>query len=143
MAARTPEQLAWDALKGASPTSKIDLHRNENSAAGAMPDVVGINSCGSVFWLELKALREWPKRATTVPLKNKFEKGQLTFARRWNIMNGNSFVLLRVEKTFYLFKPIHRTDSGNLDSLTQSELIANSLLIGKPSEIVEYLENLK
>ena len=108
-----------------------------------MPDVVGINSCGAVFWLELKALREWPKRAATVPLKNKFEKGQLTFARRWNIMNGNSFVLLRVEKTFYLFKPIHRTDSGNLDSLTQSELIANSLLIGKPSEIVEYLENLK
>lgn len=143
MAARTPEQLAWDALKGASLTKKFDLHRNENSAAGAMPDVVGINYHGSVFWLELKALREWPKRATTVPLKNKFEKGQLTFARRWNMLGGNSFVLLRVEKTFYLFRPLHKTEVGAVNMLTQSELIENSLLIGKPSEVVEYLENLK
>lgn len=140
--ARTPEQLAWDAFKRASNSAKFDLHRIENVVGTGTPDVIGINRLGTAFWLENKALVEWPKRASTVALRNKFEPGQLPFARRWNLLLGHSLVLLRAENVFYLLKEIHDLDGKSLDELNKSELIDSALSIGIKN-VIEYLENLK
>lgn len=139
--ARTPEQLAWDGLKDAAKGTALIMYRVENIATNAMPDVVGKNDLGTVFWLENKALREWPKRETTIALKGAFRPGQLSWARQWNLKKGHSFVPLKVEKEYYLFKPqLH--DEKQLDEMTKSELEAAAIVKGK-KEIINYLENLK
>ncbi|WVW37714.1 DNA helicase [Aeromonas phage Gekk3-15] len=140
--ARTPEQLAWDSFKNGSDAAKYDLHRLENGCGNGIPDVIGINYHGASFFLELKALKEWPKRATTLPLKNKFEARQIPFAQRWNLLGGHSFVLLRAIKEFYLLKPIHATNIKTPNEMTTAEIIDCSLAIGK-KEIIKYLEDLK
>lgn len=134
--AKFKEQLAYDSFASGC-LGLLRLERIENMVGEAMPDVLGVNRGGTVFWLELKALHEWPKRATTCPLKSKFEKGQLGFLCSWRSgWDGHAFVLLRVDKVYYLIKP--RMD---LSELNQIQLMENSVAIGK-RECIEYLEKL-
>lgn len=137
--ARLKEQKAYDTFK-LHAAGRIDLNRIENMIAEAMPDVIAINRRGVVFWLELKALEAWPARSTTVPLKGKFEKGQLGFLCSWRTgWQGQSFVLLRVDKVYFLITP-----SMDLDKTwTRSDIESQSILSGSPVDIIEFLESLK
>lgn len=137
---RTPEQRAWDVFKKESIPARYDLHRIENRVGSGMPDALGINMKGTVFFLELKAIAAWPSRATTAVLNGRFEHRQLSFGRRWNLMGGYSFVLLRVGALYVLLRPLHKEKA--LDELTKDELMDSAIMVGK-EEIVKYLENLK
>lgn len=143
MAARKKEQLLWDALKRASISAKYKLYRIENMIGSGMPDVLGKNKTfGTVFFLENKALHEWPARDSTQPLKTKFEQKQLPFAREWNSTKGNSFVLLRVGKAEWLLLKEDLRNEKSLDQMTRQELIDGAIELGIKN-IIEYLENLK
>ena len=135
---RTPEQKSWDSFSDSIDQRKLKALRIENLYSGeSMPDVLGINRKGTVFWIENKALEKWPARASTFPMKDSFEPGQLTFGRMWRFWKGHSFVLLRVGKNQYiLLNPIRE-----LHLMTQQELIETSCHLGK-LEILEYLESL-
>lgn len=116
----------------------LQMHRIENSIGEALPDVVGINRIGSTFWLELKYLEEWPKRASTLPLRTSFERGQLGKLRMWRDWNGNAFVLLRVSKDFILLNPSHP-----LKDMTQAEIMSMAALIVGKHNVINYLVTLK
>lgn len=121
-----------DASKG-----RLKLRRVENMVAESMPDTIGINRRGTTFWLENKYLENWPVRDTTLPLRSKFEKGQLGFARSWNDWKGHSYVLLRVDKDFILLNPFH-----SLDKMTRNELMSMAALVVGKDQIIKYLEQL-
>lgn len=130
------EQKAWDTIRAAS-VGVLTLQRIESSVGDGIPDVIGINRKGSVFWMELKALEAWPKRETTVPLKGKFEKGQLGFLRQWASWKGSSFVLLRVGVEYFLLDA-----RLSLDIVSVVELLEKTVIMKGKKEIVQYLEAL-
>ncbi|USN16402.1 putative nuclease [Luteibacter phage vB_LflM-Pluto] len=111
--------------------------RIENLAGDGTPDVKSINRNGVSFWIENKAIDGWPKRPGTAPLRDKFEPGQLPYLRQWRQWGGKSFVLLRVDKEFFLLDP-----SLNLPSMTSEQIIASAIVIGK-EPVIKYLENLE
>jgi hypothetical protein len=135
---RTKEQKAWDSFSGSIDQKKLKALRIENLYSGeSMPDVLCISRKGTVFWIENKALEAWPARATTAPMKNSFEAGQLTFGRMWKFWGGNSFVLLRVGKDQYILL----NPDLPLNSMTQEEIIKSTIYLGK-DVILNYLESL-
>jgi len=142
--AKFKEQLAYDSFKN-SCVGGLKLERIENQLGQGMPDVLGTNRSGVVFWLELKALVEWPKRATTCPLKGKFEKGQLAFmAAHRTGWNGYAFVLLRVGPVYFLLKPFIDLEDYTKDQLLYPhDLISKRVLVAFGKEnIIEYLKAL-
>jgi hypothetical protein len=139
--AKFKEQLAYDSFKGGC-AGKLKLERIENQLGQGMPDVLGTNRSGAVFWLELKALLEWPKRATTCPLNGKFEKGQLAFmAAHRTGWNGHAFVLLRVGAIYYLLKPFTDLEKYTKEQLMNTSIASPLVAIGK-DPIIEYLSTL-
>jgi penicillin-binding protein-related factor A (putative recombinase) len=135
--ARLPEQRAWDALKGAINPWNLLLHRVENMCVDGMSDVIGINQKGVVFWVENKALADWPARSSTLPLADAFEPGQLPFMRQWKHWKGHAFVLLRVDKHFLLLDP-----TQPLNKMCATDLVVSAIVTGKQS-VCEYLESLE
>ena len=134
--ARFKEQLAFDHLKKSSQGVLL-LHRVENQCNESMPDVIGENRRGKAFWLEMKALHEWPVRATTLPLKRAFEKGQLSWGAQWVAWGGSSFVLLRVHAEYLLLPPV-----VNLADFDRQDLYLMSVKTGTVHDIIKYLEAL-
>lgn len=135
---RTPEQRAWDSFKDSIDTSRLKCKRVENAHDDGMSDVIGQNRNGATFWIEIKALDEWPKRASTNPLASKFEPGQIPFMRNWIQWGGHAFVLLRVKQTFFLLNPM----LNDLRHMNTDQLIGTRIVMGSGG-IIAHLENLK
>lgn len=133
---RLKEQRAWDRIRDANDPRTLKLVRIENLCGEGTPDLIGQNRNGTVFWLENKALEEWPKRASTPVLSGAFRPGQIPFMEAWRQWNGHAFVLLRVGLEFYLFLP-----SEELYVNTKSELILKALAVGKAA-ILNHLKAL-
>lgn len=136
--ARLPEQRAWDNFSGSINKRLIWPQRVENMVLNSMPDVICLNHLGTTFWLENKAIDSWPARSTTFPLRDRFQPGQLSWARQWRASGGFSYVLLRVGLDFYLLNPDY-----DLDKLTQTGLLASACITHGKKEIMAYLEELK
>lgn len=134
---RLPEQRAWDTFSGGIDQAALKLFRVENMCVDGMSDVVGITRAGVVFWMENKALLEWPARAATLPLADVFEPGQIPFMRQWKWWNGHAFVLLRVGTNYWLLDP-----DLDLKEMTASSLRNTAIIEGKRS-IYSYLERLE
>lgn len=134
------ERAAWK-LFADKAQGRLNFERIENSLAEATPDAIGINKNGAVFWIETKALDDWPVRATTLPLRTAFEKGQVPFLRQWRSWRGTSFVLLRAgsgaKSDWLLLDP-----REPLTEQTKIELVLNRHAMGIESILV-YLENLQ
>jgi len=136
--ARLKEQLAWDGLKRAN-ADRLTLHRIENLVGTGMPDIIGKNRLGVVFWIESKALHAWPARDTTKPMKDAFEPGQIPFLKAWMRFKGNAFVLLKVGKEAFLLNP---KENIEIVDMTRDDIVKYSLALGM-SSIVDYLMNLE
>jgi hypothetical protein len=133
------EQRAWDAFKSGITT--LHFWRVENQVVSGMADVNGINLSGREFWLELKALDDWPARASTLPLKGAFEKGQIPFLKEKASWRGIGYVLLRVKTQFYLLDPKPRAGLPELVDATKYDIIKNAVCEGK-QQIINHLERL-
>lgn len=137
--ARTPEQKSWAAFSK-SLVGRIRFERIENSARSAMPDVIAQNKRGTAVWIENKAIPAWPARDSTLPLRGRFERGQLGWGRAWISWGGYSCVLLRVgegaKAEWLLLNP-----SMPLDEMTKGQLLWSAFRVGKDN-IIEFLENL-
>jgi hypothetical protein len=130
------EQRAWQTFRKHVKTDKLKIDRIENQVREGMADLVGVNRQSVVFWIEIKALHAWPKKDCTCPLKDAFEPGQLPFLRGWKFWGIHTYVLLRVDKEYYLLDPSHP-----LPGMNTEKLISYSIRIGHDA-IVDYLENL-
>jgi penicillin-binding protein-related factor A (putative recombinase) len=111
------------------------MKRIENISSG-MADTVNINQAGTTFWMEVKCLYKWPAREKTCPLRNAFEPGQVPFLREWKCWNGHSFVLLKVDDSYFLLNP-----DDPLDEMTRIELINHAVSFDMES-IISFLMNL-
>ncbi len=134
--ARLPEQRAWDTIRDAVDPWKVKLFRVENPCVDGMSDVIGINKRKTVFWVENKALAQWPARHTTCPMNDVFEPGQLPFMRQWKHWGGHAFVLLRVDKEFILLDPV-----DDLVNMQRQHIPAYAIAIGK-ANVCRHLEEL-
>ena len=86
-------------------TGKWLATRIESSAGNGVPDVT-FTVPGKHGWMELKYIKEWPKRITTkvkLPLR---PEQRLWINTRGQVAN-NIWVLCRIENSFYLLN--HRT----------------------------------
>ncbi|WGN90700.1 hypothetical protein [Burkholderia phage vB_BglM_WTB] len=137
--ARTKEQALWDGLKTAA-VGRLLMHRIENTTRASMSDVIGTNHKGVSFWLELKALHEWPKRASTPALRGAFESGQLGFLREWRSWKGKGFVVLKVGSG-HVAEWLLLSPAVALDKLTTAELRSLSFVSSK-EDLIKFLENL-
>lgn len=119
--------------------SVLKLQRIESMTGDGVPDVIGTNRKGRGFWLEMKFFESWPARATTLPFKSAFEKGQQSFLTSWSDWKFSSFVLLKVdsEKAYYLVHP-----SLRLKEYTKHEILAMVAASGSINHIIKYLEEL-
>lgn len=112
--------------------------------SSGMSDVIGTNRRGLPFWLELKALDDWPARDTTFPLKSAFEKGQVSFLKSWQSYGWAAFVLLKVgsgrNAQWLLLRP--RGISKELVEMTRDELINDASASLGLGQIVQFLEGL-
>ena len=93
---RTTEQRLWDRFRS-SLGSKIRLERVENMVTVGMPDVISLVE-SSVCWVELKAVVDYPARATTPVLGDKkgLSREQRNWHHDWWRWGGVSFVLIGV-----------------------------------------------
>lgn len=136
---RKPEQKVWDTFKR-HIVGVLKAYRIENEVGEAMPDVIAENRKGTSFWLELKALKAWPARSTTFPLKDKFQPGQIGWSRDWKSWKGFAFVLVRVETTgeWLLLNTDH-----DLAFMTKAELLSEATIKYSLVETLIYLKELE
>jgi hypothetical protein len=138
---RLKEQRAWDSLRDKN-LGRLLLKRVENTAGDPLADVIGQNRKGTAFWLELKALDKWPARATTQPLKGKFEPGQIPFAKEWNYWGGFAFVLLRVGVTEWFLLWPRDPRQPEIADMTSKEIREWCAASGLHN-IIEFLEEIE
>lgn len=130
---RLKEQRSWDTFKRSIRESHLKCERIE-ATADRIPDVIALNKNGASFWIENKALDDWPKRADTHVLANAFEPGQLSFLREWAQWGGTAFVLLRVDLTYLLLNPLNP-----IEECGKAQLMREALETDK-AHIITYLE---
>lgn len=78
--------------------------RIENSVELGTPDVNGCMD-GEEIWIELKALKDWPKRASTQVKIKHYTKEQKQWILDRHHAGGNAFLFARVAREYFLFKP--------------------------------------
>jgi hypothetical protein len=135
---RLREQRVWDTLKRHNDERGIlRLWRVENLHCDGMADVFGINRHGKTFWIEAKALDEWPTRSSTHPLRHAFEPGQVPFLKEIRSFQGLSYCLLRVGVAeWFLLNP--KCDIEIVD-MTREEISSRALSVGIDN-ILRFLE---
>lgn len=96
------EKSLWRTIQK-NMKGRWEADRVENPANPGMPDVYfTLKKTGTMGWIELKYAHEWPKRETT-PLKLKhFTKQQRSFFRRHGEIGANLFILLQVDREYFL-----------------------------------------
>lgn len=130
--ARLKEQKQWDTFKRhTDKEERLRLWRVENLCGDGMSDVYGINWNGASFWLENKAAEKWPARATTCPLRDVFEPGQVPFMKQINFMNGHAYCLYRVKEwdEWFLIRP-GKGQIKEITDMTRKDIETLSVAIG-------------
>lgn len=118
---RTTEQRLWDRFRSALG-SRIRLERVENVVTVGMPDVISLVDA-AVRWVELKAVEDYPARASTPVLGDK--KGLSRDQRNWHLdwarWGGTSFALIGVGSRDLYLIPGRLAD--HINKMNRQELI--------------------
>ena len=95
--------------------------RVENAVELGTPDV---NGCCQYqgksidVWIELKAIDEWPKRATTRVKLKRFTDEQKQWLIDRRKAGGKAFLFIRVGREYFLFKP---GIAYHIENMTQAQ----------------------
>lgn len=101
------ESSFWNRIrKGLKNPPDVHLVRIENAVYSGTPDVsFCINTAFiSEGFMELKFLKEWPKRAATIIRLPHFTPAQRTWLHDRHMAGGNCFLCLGVDKSTFLFE---------------------------------------
>jgi hypothetical protein len=131
------EKKAWSTFADYIDTSILKKERIESNRE-AFSDVILQNRRGAVILIENKALKEWPKRSSTYPLKDSFEPGQLPFLRSWRQWQGNAYVFLHVGEGSYIERLL-LCPLDPLEFMTKDQLLEQALCLGRDA-ILTFLE---
>jgi len=97
---------------------KWDYHRHEDATAG-VPD---ISYCyeGSCGWIELKVIKNWPKRPTT-KVQTGLTPIQKVWMKRRHKHGGRIFVFIQIPEGYLVYKDIA---IFHLNDMTREEMFA-------------------
>lgn len=94
------ESTLWQYLRNGLKNYPVHLTRIESSAGNGVPDVsVGIT--GKNLWVELKYIREWPKRPAT-KVKLPLRPEQKLWIKQRGSLSGDVWVFVRIGDDFFL-----------------------------------------
>ena len=133
------ETKARDKFRAASD-GRIKVKLIENQS-GSTADTACINRHGAMFWIEYKALEAWPKRDSTLPLRDAFRPGQIPFLKEWKSWGGIGYVLLKAGADWWLLnpKPKCRLD---LPQMTRQQLSDEAVISRGLDDIIDFLKEL-
>lgn len=125
-----PEAHLWELLR--PRMAGLDPVRIENMVTVGVPDVNYTRG-----WIELKAIRGWPKRETTIVKLDHFMPQQRGWLVRRRQAGGRAFVLLSVGDEWILFDGA--VAAIYLGRVTKAELFGHCLQHWTcPPDVVEF-----
>lgn len=68
-----------------------------------VPDVYYTTTQGTMGWIELKHIHDWPARSTTIVRLKHFTPEQRNWIRKHGKLGANVFLLLQVSRDYLLF----------------------------------------
>lgn len=99
---RLPEQRLWDKLRKAA-AGRVHMERVENLVGVGRPDVDTLVN-GRFVPIELKAVAQWPAKASTPVLGRKgVTQQQANWHLNWRIWGGTSLVVVEVAGEIFAF----------------------------------------
>jgi hypothetical protein len=127
------ESSSWSTLRGHLKARGAHLQRFEDKLTGGIPDT---NVClrGSEFWLEGKALREWPKRETTL-VKVGLRPDQALWLDNRVRAGGHAFVWIKTPTVWILSTRFFDLRDG----ITRADLLTEPVFM-TAAGLVDYLE---
>ena len=111
------QDLSHKVIKALYPIDPIPV---DNPKKPGTPDINYVEG-----WVELKYLKEWPKRASTLVKFPKFKPQQRVWLVKRSVRNGNCFMLLQVKHMYLLFEGGFA--GQHFDRMTKDEMIKNAL----------------
>jgi hypothetical protein len=81
---------------------------------------------GQHGWLEIKKLKAWPKRKSTIVRCKHFTPEQRNFLRRKGRHGGKAWLFAQIERDYLLFS---WRNAGALGTTNASDLVANAAAI--------------
>lgn len=124
---RKKEQRLWDRMRRAL-TGKVRLERIENVVSVGTPDLLCLAN-GKTSMVELKAVEDWPARATTRVLGSQgLSVDQKNWHHDWTRNGGTSFIIIGVGKIEVFAMEGRWADFVN--DFAQEQLRQNSSAIG-------------
>jgi len=109
----------------------------ENSVRSGTPDIAYIGG-----WLELKWIREYPKREDTTIRLHHFTKQQRIWLKRHWQLGGNAFLLLQIKREWFLFEALYAYEWVGLVPVAElrKNAVWHSTTGFKPNEFRRILE---
>lgn len=101
--------------------------RHEDKLQLGIADVSFVNNDGRHGWIELKRLREWPKRESTIVRLPHFTDHQRIWLRRKGEAGGNVWLLVKIERDVLLFD--WETAYVHVGGITKQEMISNCTMV--------------
>lgn len=77
--------------------------RHEDKLQLGIADVSFVNNAGAHGWMELKKVREWPKRLSTIVRLPHYTDHQRIFLKKKGEAGGNVWLLVKIERDVLLF----------------------------------------
>ena len=111
------ESSLWNTLRN-NMKDRWRAERIENGVGLGTPDVYAtLLENGSMHWIELKHVHEYPKRITTIVNVDHFTAQQKGFIRRHHKAGANVWVLIQIKRDYYLFHGLNSLKIGELTKL--------------------------
>jgi len=90
-------------VKMGKPKHWLEATRHEDKLQSGISDVSFITRKGIHGWMELKHLKEYPKRESTIIRIEHYTPEQRQFLRRKGKRGGYTFLFVQIERDYYLF----------------------------------------
>lgn len=132
---RFPEQQLWDRLRKHA-AGRVHMERVENLVGAGRPDVDTLHA-GNFVPLELKRVKEWPRRVSTPVLgREGLNQAQKNWHLTWRQWGGAALIVVGVADEVYAF-PGALADE--LNELNREQFCSKAILNGMDA-IIEFLE---
>ena len=110
------EANLWQNMRVAmgKPKHWLEATRHEDKLQSGICDVSFITKLRNHGWMELKQIKKYPARATSIVRVEHYTTEQKQFIRRKGKRGGMTFLFIQVERDYYLFDWIGAQNLGHL-----------------------------
>jgi hypothetical protein len=111
------ETAMWSTMRMQMGKNKYwrEATRHEDKLQEGIADVSYISSKGFHGWIELKKIKEWPKRKSTIVKIDHYTDDQRRFLKRKGEAGGLTWLFLQVNRDYLLFNWSAAQDVGRVE----------------------------